>query len=366
MTFQMTLGKRIGSGIILMLFLMLAVGFGGWFGLTRVLAVVQLYKAINSVQLIVSTAKEKTGEFLLANMVGDKTLGDAAYSDTQAQIREALVQINAVKNDSGTGARDLEKVVLVEKAITGYRDLLDKYRNSEKVKEESSTRIRELIEKLQGECPPDLFQAQELLTTFRIMSSSLLAYTDKASPANWDRLQKDMPNFEKSLNDWYFKIEGSTELRGTGNRIRGIFGQIVPVANNLHDQVLIQDGFKKNMDSHTANLNKISGEVAIMSINNLERQAQISLWMIFGFIIAALLIGPSFAIVSTRKLLKGLNKVIEGVTHGADQVSEATHQVSAASQSLAQGASSQAASVGNRLLAERDVGYDQTERRQCQ
>ena len=129
MTFRMTLGKRIGSGIILMLFLMLAVGFGGWFGLTRVLAVVQLYKAINSVQLIVSNAKEKTSEFLIANLVGDEKRADAAFSDTQAQIREALAQINAVKGNSGTSNRDLEKVALVEKAINGYRDLLDKYRN---------------------------------------------------------------------------------------------------------------------------------------------------------------------------------------------------------------------------------------------
>ena len=74
MAFRMTLGKRVGSGIVMMLFLMLAVGFGGWFGLTRVLGVVRLYEAVSSVQLTVSTAKEKTGEFLIANLAGDQTL----------------------------------------------------------------------------------------------------------------------------------------------------------------------------------------------------------------------------------------------------------------------------------------------------
>ena len=345
MTFRMTLGKRIGSGIVLMLFLMLAVGFGGWFGLTRVLGVVKLYKAVNSVQLIVSNAKEKTSEFLIANLVGDKTLGDTAFSDTQVQIKEALVQINAVKNDSGTSARDREKVALVEKAINGYREFLDKYRNSEKTKDEAGVKIRELIDKLHAAAPPDLFQAENLLANMKILTGSMAAYTDKTSPGNWDRLQKNIPNFEKSLDDWYKKIESSDELRGNGNKIKAVYKEMIPVVSSLHEQVLIQDGFKKNMDAHTANLNKISGEVAAMSIENLEQQAQISLWIIFGFIIAALLIGPSFAFVSTRKLIKGLNKVIEGVTDGADQVAEATHQVSAASQSLAQGASSQASSV---------------------
>jgi methyl-accepting chemotaxis protein len=345
MTLRMTLGKRIGSGIVLMLFLMLAVGFGGWFGLTRVLSVVKLYKAINTVQLIVSNAKEKTSEFLIANMVGDQARGDAAFAETQTQIRDALAQINAVKGDSATSTGDLEKVVLVEKAIAGYKDLLEKYRNSEKLKGESAVKIRELLDKLQAEAKPDLFQAEELLSNSKILTGSLLAYIDKTSPANWARYQKDMPNLEKSVNAWYTKIENSDQLRAIGKKLKEITQAIPPVANSLHEQMLIQDGFKKNMDVHTANLNKISGDVAAMSIQNLEQQAQISLWIIFGFIIASLIIGPSFAIVSTRKLIKGLNKVIEGVTDGANQVSEATHQVSAASQSLAQGASSQAASV---------------------
>ncbi|MCE5264833.1 MAG: methyl-accepting chemotaxis protein [Deltaproteobacteria bacterium] len=345
MTFRMTLGKRIGSGIVLMLFLMLAVGFGGWFGLTRVLGVVKLYKAINTVQLIVSNAKEKTSEFLIANLVGDKTLGDAAFSETQVRIKEALAQINAVKSDSATSARDREKVALVEKAINGYGELLEKYRNSETVKAESGAKIGELIGKLQAAAPADLFQAEVLLSNMKIMLGSLTAYTDKTSSANWDRLQKNIPNFEKSLNEWCTKVESSDELRGTGNKIKEIYKDIPPAVNSLHEQVSIQDGFKKNMDTHTANLNKISGEVAAMSIDNLEQQAEISLWIIFGFIIASLLIGPSFAFVSTRKLIKGLNKVIEGVSGGADQVSEATQQVSAASQTLAHGASSQASSV---------------------
>ncbi|MCE5281572.1 MAG: methyl-accepting chemotaxis protein [Deltaproteobacteria bacterium] len=345
MTFRMTLGKRIGSGIILMLFLILAVGFGGWFGLTRVLAVVQLYKAINSVQLIVSTAKEKTSEFLIANLVGDQKRGDAAFSETQTQIREALAQINAVKGNSGTSARDLEKVALVEKAINAYRDLLDKYRNSEKLKGESSAKIRELTGRLLELGNQDLLMGENLVANIKIVTVSLSAYSDKTSPANLESLQRDMPNFEKSLKGWHEKIENSDNLRSKSEAIRAVYDQIVPAVKNLQEQVSIQEGFKKNMDTHTADLNKISGEVTAMSIRNLEGQTRISLWIIFGFIVAALLIGPSFAIVSTRKVIKGLNKVIEGVTHGANQVSEATHQVSAASQSLAQGASSQAASV---------------------
>jgi hypothetical protein len=345
MAFRMTLGKRVGSGIVMMLFLMLAVGFGGWFGLTRVLGVVRLYQAVSSVQMVVSTAKEKTGEFLIANLVGDQTLGDAAFSDSQIQIRKALAQIDAVKSDSGTSAQDLEKVVLVEKAITGYRELLDKYRNSEKSKSESNVRIRGLIDKLNTEAKQDLFLGEELVSNAKVMTGSLAAYADKSSPANWDRLQKGMSGFEKSLSGWTAKVTTSTELRGTAKKIGDAFQEIALAVNNLHEQASIQDGFKKNMDAHTANLNKISTEVAAMSIKNLENQAKISLWIIFGFIIAALLIGPSFAIVSTRKLINGLNKVIEGVTGSTDQVSEATQQVSAASQSLAHGASSQAASV---------------------
>ena len=67
---NLTLGKRIASGIILMLMLMTIVGLFGYISLTRVLQVVDQYRNFNSIQHHISTIKEKTDSYLLANYAG--------------------------------------------------------------------------------------------------------------------------------------------------------------------------------------------------------------------------------------------------------------------------------------------------------
>ena len=51
---NLTLGKRIASGIVLMLVLMVVVGAAGYYGLSRVSNVLALYKDIQTFQGIAS------------------------------------------------------------------------------------------------------------------------------------------------------------------------------------------------------------------------------------------------------------------------------------------------------------------------
>lgn len=61
--------------------------------------------------------------------------------------------------------------------------------------------------------------------------------------------------------------------------------------------------------------------------------------------IVALVLGVFLAFVITRSITGPLNRIITGLNDGADQVAAASSQVSSASQSLAEGASEQAASI---------------------
>ncbi len=72
MRLHMTLGKRIASGIVLMLVLMLAVGAAGYFGLAQVLRVTEFYKDINELETAVSSVKGHMDRYLLAMAKGQK------------------------------------------------------------------------------------------------------------------------------------------------------------------------------------------------------------------------------------------------------------------------------------------------------
>ncbi len=68
---EMTLGKRIASGIGLMLVLMVVVGAAGYYGLNRVGAVMGFYRQINSLQGIVASFKDESNSYILSELRDD-------------------------------------------------------------------------------------------------------------------------------------------------------------------------------------------------------------------------------------------------------------------------------------------------------
>ena len=90
---------------------------------------------------------------------------------------------------------------------------------------------------------------------------------------------------------------------------------------------------------------EIIGNMTGSSALKLKNQTRISTLLIFGCIIAALVIGIIAAILTIKSTVDKIRIVIDGVTQGSEQVSEGAEQVSNASQLLAEGASKQASAI---------------------
>ena len=69
MKLNMTLGKQIAFGIIVLLLLMVMVGSAGYYGLNRVLSVMEFNNTIQVFQNIVSPIKEQTDQYQLEEKV---------------------------------------------------------------------------------------------------------------------------------------------------------------------------------------------------------------------------------------------------------------------------------------------------------
>ena len=90
---NLTLGKSMGSGIALILGLMLVVGISGYYGLQSVVRVMAFYQDITSFQGIISSAKESTDQYFLANLSGQSAAGEKAHKATFAYFCVSLEMI---------------------------------------------------------------------------------------------------------------------------------------------------------------------------------------------------------------------------------------------------------------------------------
>jgi hypothetical protein len=339
-----TLGTRIASGTIIMLVLAVIVGMAGYFGLTRMLAAVSFYKDINSLQSTISSVKGMTDQYLLATFGGDSQEKEHAQKETLSLLSKGMELAESIKGqltaDEDSGKR-LENAV---KGMANYRQSINEYALSEEEKVRLNLEImetfRQMVENMKG-----LIFVEEVDIAGRLLIANFSKYTNSASSDNWKRVEADTVSFGKIFDDWYVKISNSDELREIGDKIKAQFNSVNVLLGSYHAKVNDQVKLWGLMNDHIKSLIDICTELGSMSVEKLRAQAKSSSNFIFGFIIAALLIGALYAIFSTKKIVGTIKTFIKGVFDTAEQVSSGAGQVSSASQILAEGASEQAASL---------------------
>jgi len=345
MRLRMTMGKRIAAGIIIMLVLMVVVGLVGYLGLSRVSEVTAFYSDINSLQQTVASVKGETDQYYLALFNEDKELQEKAYKGTFTQLDKALNMVGAIKSHPTVDAEGREKLEYSESEIAKYKTQLGNYAQAEQEKGRLSGEIKAVYDPLLKKIEDGSIWIEEMTLNCRLMMGNAATYLNKGTEETWGRAEEGQAKLQKSINEWEEKVQTSDSLRPVAQEIQILFKDYLTKTNDHRAQFLLQRQYAGQMNVSKDNLNKVCAEFGSLSVQNLKRQTRFSLKMIFGCIIAALLIGAFYAVISIRNIVGRINPVIAGVNSGAEQVFNATEQVATASQSLAEGASEQAASL---------------------
>ena len=345
MLLQMTMGKRIAAGTVIMLILMVVVGLVGYTGLRRVSEVTEFYGDINGFQQTVASVKGETDQYYLALYNDARELQDKAYKGTLSQLEKALAMVGEIKRQPTVDVQGKEKLEYSEKELNEYQTALGNYARAEQEKIRLSGEIKAIYDPFLAKIESGSIWIEEMTLHWRIMMSVADAYLNKDTDENWGRAEEGLSKLQKSIADWTEKVQTSDELSPVAKEIQTLCDDFFAKAGQHHDQVLTQRQFAGKMNASKENLDKVCSEFGSLSVQNLKDRTRLSLKMIFGCIIASLLIGSFYAVISIRKIVGRINKVIKGVNSGAEQVFNATEQVASASQSLAEGASEQAASL---------------------
>lgn len=150
---------------------------------------------------------------------------------------------------------------------------------------------------------------------------------------------------KKNLDVWHNQIENSDELNVVSKKLRAYHESIKKDLEAYKDQVIAQLKFSSDMSGRKNNLNNVAATLGNLSSERLQGQIKFSLKVIIGFLVAGLLFGIFYAIVSIKRIVGKIEKSIRGIEMGAERVDTYSRQVADASHSLAEGSSEQAASI---------------------
>jgi hypothetical protein len=237
MRIGLTLGKRIALGISIMLLLMLVVGFSGYFGLKKVLAVSGLYQNINGFKDIVYRVQEETHQYFLSIYGGDKGVSDAHKREVMAFIEKGLDSIrNLMKNplvdEEGKGL-----LIRAEKGIKDYGNTLRKYSIVEKEKKKLEAQVKKVSEDLGVWIKKGFMWIEDMNVDRKMVIAAFLAYVNKTNQKTWKRLMADLDKFGKDIDLWNKKVENSDELRAVGKNIKGNYESLKSMIERYHKRM---------------------------------------------------------------------------------------------------------------------------------
>lgn len=342
---EMTLGKRIAFGIALMLVLMLVVGGAGYYGLSRVDAVMKLYTQVNSLQTLAAAFRDESNKYMLFEMQDDIPRREAAYEAAFSLLGEGDAMLARLESVPGITPEEAQDIASARDAMNTYKEHFEAYISANTVKTELAGQAGSEFEEVFKEVEGAEFWKDEMSLTARIMSNYTLSYFNRASDANWEELVQSIDEFAAARNDWAEKISNSEMLQKRAERIKQALETYVGSVNAYREQVLLQDSLRNAMDQEQEALFAACGKLAESAERKLQSQAGLSSKVILITMLAALIIGIIYAAVSIKRIVGRINRVINGVMEGTDQMVSSSEHIARDGQELSDGASRQAASI---------------------
>ncbi|PKN29754.1 MAG: hypothetical protein CVU64_06545 [Deltaproteobacteria bacterium HGW-Deltaproteobacteria-21] len=343
MNFQMTLGKRIGSIIAIMLVLMAAVGIAGYSGLSRVLAVAGFYRDIKEAAGAVANVSAGMDRYLLTVSMGSAGNRPEMIKDIQSRLNQVLIIIEEMKESIDQQSAD--RLASVKKNLNEYAATMNDYFPSESKKGALEVEVEKAYDLLLETVGKGILWFDEELSTIKVFKGVSIAYLKKSSEENWKNTEAEFTALNKVAGEWLKRVAAMDHMNDVSNSLQGALGDLKQKLEDHHAVVLHQDNLRARMDRFKAGLDEACGQLGAASLEKLHSQTRSSVGFILGFMLLALLVGIGYASYSVRRIVGRLKSSLQGIAEGAQQVSAGAGQVSAASQSLAEGASAQAASI---------------------
>ncbi|MBW1801069.1 MAG: hypothetical protein JRJ85_10110, partial [Deltaproteobacteria bacterium] len=238
-----------------------------------------------------------------------------------------------------------KKIEKAEKDIKGYKKIFRQYVLSGVEIGTVASKIKKDYGQLAALLEKGFMFHETMVITGKVLHADFIVYENRPSVQNWAIIKKNLDALHKHIEEWYPKIENSDDVKKIGDGIKSGFQGLKTEMVRYHDKLLEQGKLRTQMNAYKNNLMAACAELGRISTDKLKQQTRVSLSLILGFILAALLFGAVYAVISIKTIVGKLKTVIHGVAEGADQVAKGAQLVSSASHSLAEASSEQAASI---------------------
>jgi methyl-accepting chemotaxis protein len=306
---NLSLGSKIAVGFVVVLVLTIVVGLAGYLALGNVVAKTVLYQETNAAKSIFADSREQIGLYFLNSFNEGRSKQEEARRHTVEGLEKCGQTLTDIQNNKALSTDTGEQLGIVLGHLTEYKDAFEGIVAAENQKIKAVPVIIEMFDQLNALYGKAEFWVDEMVAAHVVFKVNVEGFFERNTSVRWDQVAKEKDALKAAINSWHGKVNSSDELRKKADEMLASFGKIDEALNQYYQKFEKQNADQKRMliaqEALWENLNAV--EEATFA--QMTRIKQLSVSVIIGSIIAAVLLGILSAWLCTRAIVRPVKRV---------------------------------------------------------
>ncbi len=337
--------KKIFLCAFIIILLMMVVGAAGYIGLDRVLSVMRMKSGIDFIFDTVSSLHQKIDQYRIATHKGDTDLQKILLENAHQNFEDAETAVTDTAAIFSEEKELTEMISALNQAIADDHFHFQRLVAQEKAGRTMSGTVQENIASLGAEIREAGFWISDMLVALRLLENSFEAFLNRSVENNWENVQKELANFKTEMDQWIEKTNSSEALKKIGLGLSAKYQATKESLQKYQEGIDAQESITSEIGASRNRIDEILSAIRKSISHKLEKTISTSKGLIVGFLLAGLLSGLFFAMISVRSLSRKTHHIINGLSSAFERLKEISADLLDAGRETASNASQQAAAI---------------------
>jgi hypothetical protein len=203
MTTGCTVGKKIGTGFMIMLAMTVFVGIGGYLAMHHMMKAVDFNKELSVIQQNFSDATAHVSLYLLNNYETVRRIQESERKFAIESLTKSLNSMQRMNSEFSVSVRDILKKIQSE--LTEYRMHFETHTALESHKIQIEHQIRSIYASIAGDISEAGFLTEDMKTHNELLFASAVSYILRNDGAYWTTIEESLilPDFVDPVSDYF-------------------------------------------------------------------------------------------------------------------------------------------------------------------
>ncbi|MBF0376037.1 MAG: methyl-accepting chemotaxis protein [Desulfamplus sp.] len=327
---SLSLGKKIGLGFTITIFLIVVVGSAGYYSLGNTARATAFYRDINAIERLFAEAKESIALYLMNNYLQGRAIQQDSYKKAMEKLQKCK-ELIAIEDKKITE-------ITLKKVISKSSENIGRYiKNYEQLNQSEQAKIKlasDLVlteESIRKILEKGLFLAEEMMASSRVLFAESSSYIQRSTETGYQQIDKAATRQNQAVKEWAQKVESSHDLNAVGQQISSQSLLFKNMLTKYHDEEVQSHILLQQMETQQSNLYNNLSELGTLTIEKMGKVEKTAKTMIIVFIAVSVVMGIVLSLCIAGTIVSPVLEMAEALKDIAQGEGNLTMRINIAS-----------------------------------